>query len=211
MLRSAAVTRITDGLGFNTSLSDRIISRLQEAQRDLEKGKTLPRFLLQEDQALTLLAGTNTVALPTGFLRVDSENPPHYTPAASDEPFFISWKRTYADALAANSSDTAAGPKVAVLRKSTIDFIVTADVTYNLVWSYYKAADVLTTDIENAWLANAPEWLIGEAGWRFAQDKRDKDAMTLFENLRKSGRAACFGEELASDDALGPIYLGENV
>ena len=50
MLRSVAIQRVSDGLGFRTGLDQLIILQLQEAQRDLEKGKTLPLFLLQENQ-----------------------------------------------------------------------------------------------------------------------------------------------------------------
>lgn len=211
MTRTEAITRIQDGLGFAVRQEAKIILRLKEAQRDLEKGKTLPKFLLQEDQTLTLLNNTSTVALPTGFLRIDDDNPPHFFVAGEVKPTFISMKRNYRDALEANYSDEPSGPKVAVIRNSVIDFITTADADYTLTWNYYKAADVLDSDAENAWLANASDWLIGEAGWRLAQDNRDKDAMALFQNLLTRGRAATFGEILAAEDSSGPLIMGANL
>ena len=53
MTRGEAVLRLNDSVGFRLSGHDKeamFINRLQEAQRDLEAGKTLPRFLIQEDQ-----------------------------------------------------------------------------------------------------------------------------------------------------------------
>jgi hypothetical protein len=215
MNRTVAVQRINEGLGFmadGNALEAKIILRLQEAQRDLEKGKTLPKFLLQEDQTLSFLSGDHTVALPDGFLRLDDEVLPHFTPSTSDLPTFLT-KKSYMDAVVANILETneAVAPSVFVLRRTVIDFITTADQDYTLLWNYYKAADALTTDIENAWLENAPEWLIGEAGYRIAQSARDSDAMAIFEDIRKRGRAAIFAEDLLQDESGGPFVMGANL
>lgn len=215
MLRSEAIQRINEGLGFmadGNSLEDTIVRRLQEAQRDLEKGKTLPKFLIEEDATLNLVAGDHFVPLPSDFLRIDDEVQLHYTPATSDIPVFLE-KKFYTDAvLAYMQTETAAAvPKVYVLRKSTIDFIYPADNDYTLLWNYYKAADVLTSDIENAWLANAAEWLIGEAGLRMARDARDSDAVSIFTEMRQAGRAAVFAEDLLQDESGGPFVMGANL
>lgn len=211
MFRDVAVTRIQDGLGFATRQTEKIILRLQEAQRDLEKGKTLPKFLLRESQALVLASGTNSVALPAGFLRIDDDNPPYFFASATSSPTFVSMKRNYREALEANYSDSPSGPQVAVIRNSVIDFIVTADQTYNMVWGYYKAADLLTTNIENVWLANASEWLIGEAGSRIARDVRDEKAQVIFDWMATKGRAAVFGEIVASEESSGALIMGANL
>lgn len=221
MFRSVAIQRINQGLGFRpdgNSLEEKIVLALQEAQRDFEKGKTLPRFLVQESQTVTLTAGQHTAALPTGFLREDDEVPLHFFPTNATRPTFLE-RKFYRDAVLANlhGSSTSAEPdepvppSVYVLRRTTIDFITTSDLTYTLYWNYFKAADLLTTDIENVWLANASEWLIGEAGWRIAMDLRDADAVTKFDAMRKSGRAAVFGEELAQETSGGPLQMGANL
>lgn len=211
MLRSVAVTRIQDGLGFASRQSDKIILRLQEAQRELELGKTLPKFLLQENQILTLLNGTSTVALPTRFLRVSDDNLPYYS-TSDGSPVYLPIVRQWSDAIKAQWLNGAkSAPKVGVIRKTVVDFINNSDKEYTIIWSYYKAAALLTTDIENEWLADAPEWLIGEAGWRMAMDTRDKDATMLFDTLRKTARAAVFGEIIASDDSEGQLIMGANL
>src|SRR5262245_18043080 len=79
---------------------------------------------------------------------------------------------------------TQLAPVAFTIRKSTIDFITEADRDYTLVWNYYKADDILTTNIENQWLAEAPEWLIAEAGYRIALDIRDQSSLQLFDDMR---------------------------
>lgn len=211
MLRSVAVTRIQDGLGFASRQSDKIVLRLQEAQRELEKGKTLPKFLLQEDQTLALLTGDTTVALPTGFLRIDDSFKPYFIASGETSPSFLSVKRNFTDAFEANFSTDTSSPSVMTIRGSVVDFIQTADADYDVIWQYYKSGVLLTADVENEWLAGAPEWLIGEAGWRMAMDARDKDAVVIFDNLRKTGRAAVFGEIVAAEESSGPLVMGANL
>ena len=210
MLRDDAVTRIQDGLGFASRQSDKIILRLQEAQRELERGKTLPKFLRQILQPLIFLSGVNIVALPTRFLRIDDEFKPFIlTPEKSVTHVPI--VRAYTDAVDTYYKDgEATGPKALVVLNTTITIVNAADQDYTIYWQYYKGAEVLTTNIENEWLASAPDWLIGEAGWRMAMDSRDKDAVTIFDNLRKTGRLAVFGEIVASEEASGPLVMGAN-
>src|SRR5258706_11324356 len=200
MTRGEAIKRINDGMGFRAdghSLEAKFILRLLEAQRDLEKGKTLPKFLLQEDQPLTLLPNTSTVAIPTGFLRDDDDNHIHFTPVGTSRPVFLE-RKPYESAVVANMrlQEGKRAPSIYVIRKATIDFIATADKTYNLTWNFYKAGLILTTDIENEWLANASDWLIGEAGHRIAMGVRDKEGTDLFYVFRTKGWAAGFWGDL---------------
>ena len=209
MLRDVAITRIQDGLGFRTDQSDRIALRLQEEQRDLERGKILPRFLLRLDQTLSLLSGSQTVSLPSDFLR-RSPNSLRYLPTdgSSDVYQTIPW-RTYDEAFATYSDWDAAGPKVAVLRVSDVYFFPEADVNYSVLWSYYRKDDVLTSNVENLWLANSPELLIGGAGRRIARDLRNKEAYQLFDEMYKMARVAWFNETVESENEA-PLLLGAN-
>lgn len=219
MDRDAAVQRINDGLGFRPAgnpLESKIILRLQEAQRDLESGKTLPRFLLQEDQPLTLLSGASTVALPENFIRESDETRIRFTPSGTDVPVFLV-RRYFMDAVQALLSDEteeATFPRLYVIRNTVIDFITEADQTYTLSWDYYQRADVLLTNIENVWLSDlsgGAEWLIGEAGRRIALDLENAGAVTRFTEMRQMGRAACFGEIVAAELASGPLEMGANL
>lgn len=219
MDRDTAVTRINDGLGFRPaghSLTDKIILRLQEAQRDLEAGKTLPRFLILENQTFTLPQGDHSVPIPANFLRLDDDNLPHYTNLDSFLPQYLEWEPSYSKAVLrimtlqrpGEPAQTVLAPRLFTLRGSTIDFISTADRDYDLGWDYYRRDDTLETNIENLWLSEAPEWLIGEAGYRIALDLRDDTAKGLFDDMRTRARAAIFADELLHDESGGPYVMG---
>jgi hypothetical protein len=210
MIGDQAVARIQQGLGFMNRQASVILSRLQEAQKDFEKGKTLPKFLLQEDQTLTLLTGTSSVNLPAGFLRVDDDALPHYIDATNQTATFISIVRSFTEALRSNYDPDSNAPRVAVIRKSKIDFINEVSSTYTLTWNYYKADDVISGASENQWLANATDWIIGEAGYRMASDVHNVEAMAKFDRLRTQGRAAVFADIIASEEQSGPIMMGED-
>jgi len=226
MDRDAAVKRVNAGLGFRAvghSLTDEIIARMLEAQRDLEHGKTIPKFLLQEDQDLILSAGSHSIALPDKFLRLDDNNLPHYDPAIPPPafglvPMYLE-KMNYSDLvkrLAFGGGGLASGwqnnmPRAFVIRKSTIDFVVTPSQDIHLKWNYYKGAMTLETNVTNSWLdeaSGAPEWLIGETGYRIALDARDKDAVDLFSAMITRARAAAFGHQLQEEESGGPFVMG---
>lgn len=208
MDRDTAVQRVQEGLGFRSDLSSTIILRLQEEQRILERGRTLPKFLLREDQPLALAINTNSVTLPTDFLRRHNSEA-RYLPADSTIYEVVPW-RNYDEAYAAYSDRDPAGPKVAVLRSSTILFFPVADAAYTIYWNYYAKADLLTTNIENDWLANAPEILIGGAGLRIARDLRNKSAVDLFSAMKQEAATAWFADTVLDEATDEPLLLGAN-
>ena len=210
MLRSEAVERITDGLGFRSSLADRAVARLKEAQRFMEQGKSLPWFLIQEDQALSLLSTTNTVALPDDFIREVDYETMRFTATGNTYPTFVK-RKSFDDAIQAYGGTDSDHPLVYALRGTTLYFFPTADSDYDLTWSYYAKDDVLDTDIENAWLREAPEVLIGLAGMRLARDIRDKEAVAIFQPMYVEARQALLGEMAAREEAMGAGAMGENL
>jgi hypothetical protein len=139
----------------------------------------------------------------------------HFFSPDSNLPFYLRPMR-YTDAVIWTTSQqrpdqpdiNTVAPMVYVIRKDTIDFITLADTDYTFKWNYYKAAASLASDVENEWLAGAPEWLIAEAGERIARDLRDQGALALFQEMKQKARAACFGDILADEDAMGPVVMG---
>lgn len=213
MNRAAAISRIQEGLGFAVRQETVIISRLKEAQRELERGKTLPKFLLQEDETLVLAIGDSTAPLPARFLRIDDSFVPYFISPDTDLPVYLRVVGSYTDARQANISDEAETPTVMVIREATIDFINPVSAVTTVFWQYYKAATVLDADAENEWLEEtqgAPEWLIGEAGYRMAKNLRDKDATADFDDMRKTARASCLAEIIADEEASGPVVMNED-
>lgn len=212
---SDAVALVLEDLGNRTGsgITARVKRRFAPAQRDLESGKTLPKFLLVEDEALVLTSASSALPLPSGFIRF--ETPPHFIPVDSDKPVFVKPKTDYQAAFEANVGSDAATPQVFCIRQSTIDFINRPSQTVNMVWSYYKRAAALSADGDtNAWLndlSGGADWLIGEVGWRSAMGARDADAITIFDKLRTAGRAACLGEIIAAEESTGPLVMGANL
>lgn len=202
MDRTAAVARIQRGLGFRTDQSDNAIACLQEAQRKLEMGRTLPWFLRVEDATINILAGNSVVALPTDFLRPIDDEPMRYTTlsAGSTRVRYIERKELQ-QALQTFGDSNAAGPQVYALRGNSFFFMPTPDVNYTVTYTYFKRADPLTSNIENAWLANAPEVLIGNAGLALAYDLRDQDAVKIFTTMRDDAAGALFREIIAREEA----------
>lgn len=207
MLRSVAVARIKRGLDFRTTGDDNIVLQLQESQRLLEKGKTLPRFLVQESEAFSATSGSAALTLPTGFIReVPDEGFTYYDTA--DEEYKELEKLSYNEAVVRFTGVDAGAPQAYVLRNSTVLIYPSRDTTYSLTWSYYKAADSLTSDIENAWLANNPEALIGHAGMVYARDLGNQAAMARFEQMFKEAWGGQFAEDILREADNDPLYLG---
>jgi hypothetical protein len=69
---------------------------------------------------------------------------------------------------------------------------------------------VLDTEIENAWLANAPDYLIGLAGVMVAGDLRDKGAEQKFNMMAQIGHKALIGDIVEDEIAGRPLMMGRN-
>jgi hypothetical protein len=205
MLRSEAVARIKRGLDFRTVGDDNIVSQLQESQRYLERGKTLPHFLIfQEDFALT--AGTAQYAVPTRFLMEADDEPFHYVDD-EDEYAFLE-KLSYPEALERFGQEAGAPRAYALLSSRNFVFFPTPDTDLTLTWSYYRGGEVLTSDIENVWLAENPEVLIGHAGMVYAKDLGNVVAATRFGDLYQEARLGQIAEDIEVSRENDPIYLG---
>lgn len=200
MLRDVAVARIQQGLGFRADRQTEIVLALQEEQRDLESGKTLPWFLLVEDATLSLTAGSHSIPLPDDFIRPYDLEPLRYTVSGESGYRFVEF-RDLTQILQSYSSYNPGGPQAIALRNNSLYVEPIADVDYTITWTYYAHADLLDSNIENAWLANFPEVLIGGAGLRMAYDTRDKDAVAIFTAMQGKAKTSLFNEIIAREEA----------
>lgn len=198
MDRDTAVARIKRGLDFRTGTTQdaAIVLQLQESQRLLEKGKELPRWLIEEDDTLSVTSGTAEIALPAGFLKeVDGETFQYYDDSADE--WVLLEKMTLNEAKTRFAQSDAGRPVAYVLRKTTVAFYPERDDDYALTWSYYKAADELTTGgTENVWLEFNPEVLIGHAGMVFARDLGNDRAEKRFTQMFVEARAGQIAEDV---------------
>jgi len=209
MTRDEAVARIKEGLEFRvgTGSDAAIVSRLVEAQRHLELGRTLPNFLVQEDQVLVATAGSAAVDLPVGFIREVEGEGFHYFDVIEDEE--VRLEKVSVVEARSRFMDTDPGRPIAyVLRKATMLFYPERDISYSMTWSYYKQAALLTTNIENVWLLHNPDVLIGYAGWKMALDLVNEKAAARFERLFNIAWSGGFAHDIERERDNDPVYMG---
>lgn len=220
MLRSEAILNIKRGLGFRTTQDTAIIAALQEAQRDLELGKTLPNFLIEFDAPIAVTSGVNSVTLPTGFIRLTDEYDMFYVNSSGANVTLPRKNFTEAQQAFVGSGEPdasavipAAGsyPEVfSVINKTEAILTPTPMVTFTAYLSYYKAAAVLSSDVENAWLLHAPNYLVGMAGMIVAGNLRDKDALAEFSRRAKMGGNSLLADVIEDELAGRPLVMGRN-
>lgn len=209
MLRSEAIGIIKRGLGFRQTQDAAIIAALQSAQRDLEAGKTLPNWLLVFDQPISVTAGTAVIAMPTGFLRLHEEYEMYFL---NDEGQPVNLPRKNPqEAQAAYAQSEALFPAVFVIESPTSGRLVpTPTSNFTAYLTYYRAADVLNTETENAWLRFVPNYLVGLAGMKVAGDLRDAGALQSFTSMAKLGGQGYMGEVVEQELAGRPLIMGRN-
>lgn len=208
--RTAAVARIQRGLGFRTDLNTEVIDALKEAQRLLERGRTLPKFLIEEDQTLTVPADATEISLPTGFIRDVQDQRPHFTSSATSEIIFLE-KVGFEEAKKRFATSAAGVPNAYTLRKSTIAVWPERDAIYALEWSYYKQATSLESNVENAWLEEkdgSPEALIGRAGMIMAEDLNHDKALVRFTRMHTAGWLGAIADDIMNEEESDPIIMG---
>lgn len=211
MLRSEAITIMKRGLGFRQTQDSAIIAALKQVQRDLEHGKTLPSWLLVFDAAIPVVGGmpTATASLPTGFLRFHEDYPLWYV--TSDGGVVSVPRRRSDEAGDAYAADDSGYVQVFVQRNpTTIELIPAPTVDTTFYLTYYGAAEVLDAEIENAWLANAANYLIGLAGMQVAGDLRDRGAMDKFGMMTKMGAQTYLAGIVDEELAGRALVMGRN-
>lgn len=179
LTKAEAIARVQQGLGFRSDKSDEIELELRLAQSELEKGQTLPWWLLSDTTTLSGSADTETVALPTGFLRFDEEVDLYYTaPSISPRTVLIGSPVDYSQLklLRVDESTgevlTGASRWVAIWKNSLIVSPIPTE-SFTLTGSWY-VADEDIGDLQpaetNLWLTYAPLVVVGMAGMSIAAD-----------------------------------------
>ena len=220
---SGAISRIQRRLGFrgaNFKSAD-ILEELNDAQDLLQRRKTLPWFLLEEEQTITSTANVPTISLPTGFIFEAQDAGWRYQVVPTDisadslflqkVPFDEGFRRhsvqSEQDALQDSDNDS---PTMYALRKEDIYLFPTPTEAITFVGSYYKFDDAITADAENRWLANFPLLLVGHAGFNMAMALRDKEAIQIFDTMIKVWEDALSAAIADRELANRPIQMGRN-
>ena len=209
MLRSAAISRIQQGLGWRSDLTTPIVSALQEAQRELEGGQTLPWFLLQEDQTFSAtVANGGAVTLPTGFLKFHKDEGPQIT--STDQGIKYLPHKPFDEAKVFYADTDDGEPQAYTLRSTTVKFWPTPDATYSVTASYYKRGTLLDSDITNAWLTEAPELLIARAGLIVAVDLENEVSTKKFAAMFTKWQSWLMAEMADREEHTMERALGRN-
>lgn len=214
MTRDEAVAEIKRILGFRTGTThdSAIIQQLKTTQERLEREPELPYFLRTEVSSITTEASEERIALPSDFLMEWEEDALwHFnTDADSDAE---TWTALYKDELAflRKSLPGEGKPQAYAFDGSYFRLFPTPDAEYTIKMIYFGADTVLDTNVENKWLRHLSELLIGDAGAMMAAGMRDASAITVFANMKASGKAKLVTQQSALDGA-GRRYVmgGEN-
>lgn len=183
MLRSEAVTRIQDWLGFRTDLESNIITALQDVQVELEGGDELPWFLLSEVSAYTTTVDEERISLPSNFLREwEGDHLWYFIDGGTEDDTWTPLLKMPVDQMRMDYKGS--GPPAAYAMSGDYWRIgPKPDEIYTLKQIFYTKAALLTTDIENKWLKHAADLMIGRAGQKIATPVRDGDALAAFQAM----------------------------
>ncbi len=188
MLRSKAVTRIQETLGFRTDQETGIIERLQEVQQIFERRAELPWFLLTEVSSISTTSGEERIPVPSDFLREWEEDPLWYFVAGtgSDADTWTQLEKDDLGTLRARFK-VPGPPKAYALDDINLRIFPEPDDIYTLKMIYFKTDQLLISDIENLWLTHLPYLMIGKAGAMLAGALRDTVAAQQFNVWQAEG------------------------
>lgn len=202
MTRDEAVAAIKLQLGFRANQDANIVSCLQLAQLQLELQPTKPWFLVSEDSYKRLTVGEQRLVLPSDFLQEHEDGCLYYVPDDADGPddHVMLVKDDY-DVLKKNFKNEVNGPPQAYsLIGSYFRVFPIPDDTYLLRMLYYKKDTVLSSNVENGWLKNAPLLIMGKAGQMIAGGPlRDAEAKKIFMEWEQQGSLSLFGQQVARE------------
>lgn len=210
--REQAVALIMRRLGNRTGLEAWIREELKLAQRKYEGFEPLPWFLVA---STPMLYSAATVATPADFLKefddglqegsllvIDDDGKTQVL--EKDDLGHLIEKVATGD-IVANGI-----PRFYALVEKVFHLFPVPDKNYSGTLWYYKEDVLLDTDIENSWLRNSPEILMGEAGGQIARTLRDEVAVTLFERDKVEGIAKLQVQTAARSSASRSLTLGES-
>lgn len=207
-----AIALVQQGLGFRTDLADQIEDALAAAQEEFEgANRTLPKFLIQEDQTLNVLAATQNITLPTGFIKEVEDEGPNY--AGTDSRVYLR-KLTKREAEEYYFDAEPGQPEAYVIRNSVLRVYPEPDTAYTLTWSYYKKETFPgTTSGTNQWFERWPRLLVGRAGLELARDTRQTGVGSPYERFSELftiWNTKWMASIAAEEDANMPRAMGLN-
>ena len=209
MTRDEAVLRTQTALGFRTDKATEIITALQDAQLEAERGPELPWWLVTEVASRDTVIDEERIPLPTDFLREYEGGALWYFDGAATKPEDV-WReliKETVDELRVTFPGEGT-PCAYALDECYFRIFPTPDAIYTLKMRYYKQAVALDSNIENDWLKHEPFLLIGKAGQRIAAGLRDANAVQIFQQYELEAFQRMLRETRAREDANSNYVMG---
>lgn len=181
MTRDEARALVAARLGFRTDLNDTIDLELQLVQsEELEDDNEFkPWFLFTDytDPTFVTTAGQDYVQLPGNFLlQIEDTFLYFQEPEATGTEF--PWSPVRANLLAEIMSQDEVGgvPGFVTIQGDRLYIRPTPQEAYTLRLFYYRADDVLSSNVTNLWLTHAVEWLVSSTAAKIADSYLQDEA-----------------------------------
>ena len=200
MTKAEAISRIQQGLGWRDDKDTEITLELRLVQDLLEKGQSLPPWLLAGTGYLTGTANQEYIALPTGFIRFDEDL--EFSTTDSDGVLQPVTQVDYRELLQlgqdpVDGSTETGRVKWVALRWSRLYVRPVPTSSFTITCDWYAAdEDIggLASSGTNNWLTYGHDILLGKAGQRMAQDLHNDKAERNFTELYQTGQARLLTE-----------------
>lgn len=211
MLRDIAVALLADRMN-RTDLTTRIINEMQFAQTQLENDVFLPWFLLTDVVSKSTVALDERLALPTDYLREPDEDESNVwlTDSTTSPPTRNDLaKNTYGILVTKYKNSKYAQPLEYAVVNNYMRLRPIPDKIYTIQFLYYAADALLTTNIENGWLREAPDLLIAQTGMQITKYPRDDVRYKMFSDDYKTARTALMVVDTARREANVDRFMGD--
>lgn len=169
MLRDDAVKILTDRLGNRDDLATKAVSEMQLAQIELEQGPDLPWFLLKIDSTLSNsdVSNYDLLTIPSDFIQEFEHDKLRRYDSSATRPW-IGLTKNEIGTIYDKGADSSDPTHYGIFGGSFVLGPSMPTKSYTFRLHYFGKASLLTSNIENSWLANAPEVLISATGMKMA-------------------------------------------
>lgn len=186
MTRDEIISLVQDRM-TRTDNTAQAQAEIKMAQIELERNAFLPWFLITIDDSLATVADTETVALPTGFIREpDEEETCVWIEDQSTTPYQYTKlikTHTYAEILAKYRYDENQEPKAYYVEAaSNYRFRPIPEAVYPLRVMCYVKDTVLSSNITNSWCTHAPDLVAARLGMLLTRYDVDKTMYEMFKD-----------------------------
>ncbi|MGW8178739.1 MAG: phage adaptor protein [bacterium] len=213
MTPNELVTMVKGRMLNNTddSLDALIIAEANRVCKVLEQGEFLPWFLFT-DAGLTTVASTETVSVPSDFLREAENQYCLFVESGEDD---IPWKPLEKGDLSYISSkygESEDKPRAYDLLSTNFYLRPIPDTVYNLRLFYFRGGNTLSVGgASNVWLDYAEDWVLNEVGLIMSSMYVNLPQIAqMFASEAQKARKRVYDDTIAREEAGQMREMGED-